>query len=90
MNRKPIAALTVEAAAIGICTFRDGHGPHMTARGVTGHAGSLCTIVAGAREGNDRNACSALIAELLASQLQLLPCLTLPRCRPTTVLWLLE
>lgn len=52
---KPARARGVEVAA----TSRGGHGSHPTGRGVTGHAGSLCTILDSAkeREGKDRAPC---------------------------------
>lgn len=56
---KPAGALRVEVAATGIYISRGGHGPHLTGRGVTGHAGSLYTVLDGAkeREGKDRAPC---------------------------------
>lgn len=57
VNRKPVGAFIVEAAAVGICASRDGHGPHLTARSDNGHAGSSCTIVAGATEREQGQKC---------------------------------
>lgn len=52
---KPARARGVEVAAMS----RGGHSPHLTGRAVTGHAGSLYTILDGAkeREGKDRAPC---------------------------------
>lgn len=58
-DMKPTGALEVEIAATGIYISRGGHGPHLNRSGVTCHAGSLYTILDGAkeREGKDRTPC---------------------------------
>lgn len=91
VNRKPVGAFIVEAAAVGICASRDGHGPHLTARSDNGHAGSSCTIVAGATEreqGQKCLQCSCSWTAGIPAAAAALPSSAM--LQTTIVLWLLE